>query len=272
MSEDTFDPIQFYASYPQKVIARPGYPARAAYKSTLMFGLYGQRVLNDIGKIATYADIGGCFGFGANSMAYHISKRQGTSPKTVVFELSEDFARMGRLLFPNIDFVETEFGQWNGDVRHFDLVSLFDVVEHIVDPETFLQQISSRSKYVMLNTPLETSGILFGNKPPVNQGKNHPDGHINFFTARGYERLLDASNLDIVESRLVVSPFPPGTDAILAPGIFYPDFFLRQPGKVIFRKVIYEMLRRFPRGLWQLMQKFVGHGNHLCLCKSRSFD
>lgn len=269
MNEYTFDPIQFYASYPNKVIARPGYPARAAYKSTLMFGLYGQCVLNDIGTIATYADIGGCFGFGANSMAFQISKRQGTSPKTVVFELSEEFVRIGKLLLPNVVFVKTEFRQWNGDVSRFDLISLFDVVEHIVDPETFLRQVSARSKYVMLITPLETSGILRGNKPPVCQGKSHPDGHVNFFTARGYESLLDAANLDIVSSRLVLSIVPPGADAFLTPESFDPGFlssFMRP------KKLIFDVLRRFPSVTWQLMQKFVGHGNHLCLCRSRSFN
>ena len=279
MNENKFNPIQFYESYPSKVIARPGYPARAAFKSILMFGMYGERVLREIGAIATYADIGGCFGFGANAMAFHISKRQGTLPRTVVFEISSDFVRIGKVLFPHIEFVETEFGQWNSDVRCFDLISLFDVVEHVVDPESFLRQVSARSRYVLLKTPMETSGNLRGNKPPVNQGENHVDGHINFFTPGAYERLLNTSNFDIVESRLLPTIFPSGSQAILCPEQVIKPFGLldttRWPKKLLYKwpkRLLYEVLRGFPGVPWKLKRQILGGGEHICLCRSRSFD
>lgn len=85
MNEKIFDPMQFYSSYPNKVIGRPGYPARAAFKSTLLFDLFGNQLFCKMDKISTYADIGGCFGFGANAMGFHIAKRQGVLPRILVF-------------------------------------------------------------------------------------------------------------------------------------------------------------------------------------------
>ncbi len=58
-----FDPQEYYSSYPSRVILRPGYPARAQYRSTLLWNLYGHIIINSLGSINTYADI---FGFGAN--------------------------------------------------------------------------------------------------------------------------------------------------------------------------------------------------------------
>lgn len=270
--KDVFDPIRYYASYPDTVIARLGHPARAVYKSTFLFGLYGGKILRESGPIATYADIGGCFGFGANAMAYHIAKRQGTMPRTVVFEISPDFVKAGKLLFPHMEFVESEFDKWNGDIPRFDLVTLFDVVEHVVDPAAFLRVIAARSKYVMAKTPMETSGEWRGGQPPPHRGSNHPDGHVNFFIPSAYTRLLDASDLEIVESLLIETIVPRGSDAILYP----EDACLggaRPPGSSgVFRRlkrILGKAVRQFPGVPWKLKRKVLGGGDHVCLCRSR---
>ena len=91
MNNIGFDPVEYYASYPARIILRPGYPARAAFKSTLLFNYFGRHILSELGEIRSYADIGGCFGFGANAMAFHISKYQGHYPHTSVFEISPEF-------------------------------------------------------------------------------------------------------------------------------------------------------------------------------------
>jgi hypothetical protein len=181
-----FDPLEYYKSYPSKVILRPGYPARAQYKSALMWDLYGKQIIRSLGKVQSYADIGGCFGFGANAMAFHISKSQEGYPKTKVFEISSDFIETGRQLFPYIEFVQESFTKEKPSKEIFDLVSMFDVIEHIPRPELFLSNASSRAKYALLKTPMETGGDWFGAKAPAKQGNEHPDGHINFFNPRDY--------------------------------------------------------------------------------------
>lgn len=267
MTEAEFDPTRFYESYPAKVIARPGYPARAAFKSTLFFGLYGELVLRDLGTIDTYADIGGCFGFGANSMAFQIAKRQGSSPRTLVFEISPGFVEMGRSLFPNIEFVEAELGDWEGDIARFDLVSLFDVVEHIVDPGSLLRDVSARSRYVMLKTPMETAGPLRGDRPRAKRGEAHVDGHVSFFAPEAYEELLTSNGLEIVESRLVRRIYPSGAHAALQPESPHADWrrYARQyPVRFI--------LKAFPGIPWRAKRMLFGGGDHICLCRSRSTD
>jgi hypothetical protein len=83
--EKIFDATQYYSNYPQKVIARPGHPARAAFKSTLIFNLFAKHIYANIDNINTYADIGACFGFGTNAIGYHIRKKQGFMPKRFAY-------------------------------------------------------------------------------------------------------------------------------------------------------------------------------------------
>jgi len=235
-----------------------------------MFGLYGRRIYSEIKEIATYADIGGCFGFGANSMAFHISATQGTTPKTVVFEIATEFVEIGKLLFPQIEFVEEMFSQGCRDVGVFDLVSMFDVVEHIVDPGSFLKQVAARSMYVMLKTPMQTSGDWRHKKLPLKQGAEHVDGHVNFFSPRTYERLLEASNLDIIESRLVPTIVPSGAWMALCPEIPKPTVSLKDLARP--KHLLGWAIRGLPGIPWHLKRKLFGHDEHLCLCRSQLLD
>lgn len=266
MIDKSFNPAEYYASYPQRVILRPGYPARAQYKSTLMWSLYGKQILGELGEIKTYADVGGCFGFGANSMAFQINKCQGYYPKTAVFEISRDFVTLGKQMFPYIDFIEGEFDKWNGEPRKFDLVTLFDVVEHITNPGDFLRALSLRTDFALLNTPLETSGEWLGSRPPAKQGEDHPDGHVNFFDCKTYEKLLEDSGFQIMKRRLVRNICPRGTNAILIPEWRQPSLrsLLTSP-KLLTRRLGGIVLSQLP---FRFSRKILGHGNHLSLVKS----
>lgn len=263
--EHLFDPKVYYKSYAEKVISRPGYPARAVYKSTLIWSRLS-RYFPAGYKITSYADIGGCFGFGANSLSYHIQRsRPSTPPPDVyVYELSSDFAEIGKQLFPSFTFISAPFGD---DEHHFDLVSLFDVVEHIVDPQPFLSMVAARSKYVLLNTPLETNGFVGGNKPLGAYGANHPDGHVNFFTCRAYEQLLSNSGLDIIHKFLIPDLVPPGLPAVQALAPEIASSLLVSPWKS--KNLVYCFKRRIPKSVWPLFNFLFGRGNHLSLCKSR---
>lgn len=260
MNNNDFNPSEYYALYPDRVIARPGYPARAAYKSTLMFKSYGDFILNDLGKIDTYADIGGCFGFGANTMKFHISRKQEIAPRTFVFELSSKFTSIGKILFPDIEFVQEDFFLWKENVKSYDLITLFDVLEHVVDPESFLRKLAERCKFLMLKTPMETTGEFMGSKPPVLQGEKHIDGHINFFTPASYEKLLNSANLEILKSRLVYI-IPRGAQQILNPE--QEPSTIHKPLQMIART-----LRTLPGVPWSLKRKILGGGDHICLCRT----
>jgi hypothetical protein len=259
MKETIFDPMEYYSSYPGRIIFRPGYPARAQYKSTLMWDLYGKYIMRELGQVNSYADIGGCFGFGANAMAFHISKSQNNYPETKVFEIASDFITTGKQVFPYIDFIQQKFNTWEGNPSIFDLVTLFDVIEHVSNPEVFLSEMALRTRLALLNTPMETTGEWLGGTPPTEQGENHPDGHINFFTPKSYVNLLKKSGLEIVSKQLVPSIVPFGTRRILAPEI--------SSGLGTIKSSVITALSHsvIP---YTFLRKVVGGGNFLCLVKS----
>ena len=258
-----FSPEEFYLNYPQEVISRPGYPARAAYKSRLLWDMYGGQVKQSVGEIKQYADIGGCFGFGANALSYYISKSQKSRLETHVFEISGDYISIGKELFPRIQFHSTAFELWNEPPQNFDLISLFDLVEHLVDPRPLLMSVSSRAKFVLLKTPLETFGEWRGSHSPELYGKEHPDGHVQFFTPGKYEALLAECGLEIVKSKIVSSIIPRGAEDVLDPEKDYRSKFrsfcstLRHP--------LYPALRQLP---FSISRKILVFGTHLSLCKS----
>jgi|GEM_PF-868982 len=260
-----FDPKEYYSSYPCEVILRPGYPARAQYKSTFLWKLYGKKLLNLMGKIDSYADIGGCFGFGANSMAFNISQHQGYYPKTKVFEISDDFIAIGKKIFPYMDFINADFGSWKGSPAIFDLITMFDVIEHIPDPSSFLSLAADHFKFALLYTPLETGGEWFGAKPPNKQGYEHEDGHINFFTSYSYRKLLDLSGFELLDGKFISSIVPPFSKEVLL-----PESMLRTKNYPIIKKFGASLVNCviFPS---YLRRKIFGGGNHIGLFRSRNF-
>ena len=259
MKNSEFNPNRFYATYPAEVISRPGYPARAQYKSTMMWDLWGHKIMEYLNyNCKSYADIGGCFGFGANALAYQISCSQGAYPKTKVFEIVPEFCRIGKQLFPDIDFIQEDFCSYRGDPDTFDLITLFDIIEHIPDPEVILSRIAKKTKLVLIKTPMETGGDLFGAKPPKKQGYEHPDGHINFFTPYEYLNLLNKSGFDIICGKFVKSIVPFGTNRILLPESPLVKSFIK---KILIFGYYYTP--------YAITRKIIGRGNHICLAKSR---
>lgn len=258
---DDFDPEKFYESYPLKVISRPGYPARAQYKSTLLWDKYGDLVLKNLGKCQNYADIGGCFGFGANAMRYQIFCTQRTYPTTKVFEISPEFVSIGKQLFPYIEFIKTDFRLYDGVPEVFDLITLFDIIEHIQNPEEFLASVAQRTKFALIKTPMETGGDWFGAKPPLKQGEFHEDGHINFYTPKEYLELLDRSGLELLAGKFIKSIVPPLRTGrrILIPEC---NTSKRSPFRALFNNA-YQILPYF------ITRKLTGGGNHIGLVKSR---
>lgn len=268
----SFDSVAFYAAYPEKVMARPGYPARAAFKSLLLWQRYSRWLQQQMPGISTYADIGGCFGFGANAMAYAIGQSQGVVPTTFVFELAAGFTDIGSTLFPRIRFSTTDFTRWSGEPRCFDLVTLLDVIEHVMNPEKFLSEVAARSRYLLLKTPMETSGEWFGSVPPSQSGVSHPDGHVNFFAPSDYEALLARSGMEILTAMLLPTIVPPGADQILTPETKPASLRELTSRPALGVSALLTCLSRRHIISWKLIRRIVGGGDHICLCRSSRCD
>lgn len=266
-----FDATSFYKSYPAKVIQRPGYPARAQYKSTLMWALFGKRLLQEAGHIASYADVGGCFGFGANAMAFHITQSQHSCPATKVFEIADDFIRLGRQLFPDIEFVHESFVNSEKPLPVFDLITMFDVIEHIENPMDFLTKAASRARFLLLKTPMETSGAWGNHEPLTKGGKDHPDGHVNFFTPDSYLDLLNRSGIEVIESKLVHTIIKPALNMVLNPEGMGTTGIKSRTLKSLLGSIARTIIDNdiLP---YKYFRFYWGSGDHLCLAKSKKFS
>lgn len=261
----SFDPVRFYSDYAALVLARPGYPARAVFKSTLAFRMFGVRLFEEVARVGRYADVGGCFGFGANAMAALIATEQGEAPSTTVFELGEEFVRLGSQMFPRVRFVRADFAEWV-EFEPFDLVTLFDVVEHVPDADRFLRRVAEASRYMILKTPLETGGDWRGGRAWFEPGASHPDGHVHFFTPANLERLLRTNGLDLLERQVLRTIVPAGLEEALLPESL-GSLVARKARAVTLRERVAGLLqRRLP---FRLARKYFGGGEHLCLCRSR---
>lgn len=251
---------EFYDEYSQDVIGRPGYPARAQFKSSLMWEHFEQDLIKEIGIIKRYADVGGCFGFGANALRYHIERTQGAFPDvTAVFELSEYYAKIGKSLFPKIEFCTEDILEMDST---FDLVSLFDVLEHVINPGEFLNALSTKARYILMKTPTETKGDwLGGGKLHDLSGATHPEGHVNFFTPRTLIDLLETSGFDVVGQPKYLSPLMhPKEERVLMPEFYY--------GRNKAKRIIRELARiSIPN---MVFRKMFGRGDIICVARSKN--
>lgn len=128
----------------------PGrHAADAVYKADRFVAL-ARRVLPP-SEITTYADVG-C-GSGAATVAVAEGLLQvGCQVTTVLgYDVSP---HVGVLEHPRVTFVHEDFATAGQTV---DLVTLFDVVEHVPDPAGFLRQVAARARYVGLHIPLDDS-------------------------------------------------------------------------------------------------------------------
>ena len=255
-----FDVQKYYESYPCRVILRPGYPARASYKSMFMWDHYNHQIISSLKEIHTYADIGGCFGFGANSMAFQIFKFQGNYPETKVFEISSDFINIGKRLFPYIDFIQNDFRSGKEIQEVFDLVTMFDVIEHIPDPISFLSVVASHARFALIITPMEAGGIWFWKRHPIKQGTEHEDGHVNFFTPETYLELLKKSGLELINGRCVHAIAPQNAENIL--------YLETTSHKKPLAKRIGITLLDYKLLPYYLVRKIYGGGVYICLVRS----
>ena len=190
----SFDFVEFYESYSHAVIARPGYPTRAAYKSFLAWSQFGSLLMSLAGDIDIVADVGGCFGFGLNSFLFHGSRRVGHEIRGDLYEVSEFYLEIGQRMFPHIHFTGEDFTGVELD-QPYDVTLMFDLLEHVPDPSACVGAARERTRLLIILTPLETSSrrekrIARGKEPEIPVGEAHPEGHIHFFTLPAFLEMV----------------------------------------------------------------------------------
>lgn len=82
--------------------------------------------------------------------------------------------------------------------RHYDLLLLLDVVEHLVDPFDFLTKIRDRADYFVFHLPLDLSASSVIRENPLLHVRKK-DGHIHYFTKNLAFSLLDECQFEVVD-------------------------------------------------------------------------
>jgi len=145
--------------------------------------------------------------------------------------------------------------------KPFDLVILFDTLEHIPGPKTFIRALSSVSRYFLIKLPLEDS-ILDNYLLPVRKRypcSLHPDGHLREFHVNNVHQFV--VSLGLTPLKYDLYEYSINT---LFPGHIRPAHL---KGKLFF-----EMLRMIkcaarymlPR---RVFLRIIGGGGFVCLAK-----
>jgi len=90
--------------------------------------------------------------------------------------------------------------------RHetWDVVVLSHVLEHLEDPSTFLQSVQTLNfSYLVAEIPLEDLFLNFL-KSLIRDRSGNLSGHVQFFTAKSFTKLLTASGFRILDQRRYV--------------------------------------------------------------------
>ncbi len=80
-----------------------------------------------------------------------------------------------------------------------DLILLLDVLEHIGNPWSFLNNLQSRSKFIIVHFPLDLSAISVLREHPLLKVRDKV-GHLHFFTRRLAISLLEECGFEVIES------------------------------------------------------------------------
>ena len=96
----------------------------------------------------------------------------------------------------NIQFIQGDFFKLNQ--KHYELLMVLDVVEHVSDPIEFLISLNGHADYYVFHFPLDLSAINVLREYPLLYVREKV-GHVHYFTKGLVLRLLAESGYDIID-------------------------------------------------------------------------
>lgn len=153
-----------------------------------------------ISNIKSFLDVGCGYGFLLQEMLMRNDVRG------VGVELSEQEACYGQKQL-NLDIRNGSLSSSGLSVGSFDLVSCFEVVEHISDPHSFIQELLGYVKpggYLLVMTDNFESQVA--KKLGAGFPKWIPHSHISHFGPKTFERLFSEQGIEVVD-RLSYTPW-----------------------------------------------------------------
>lgn len=124
----------------------------APFKAACFLRLF-RRVVRELNAVSlqSYADVGCGSGAAAQLVVRSLRADGHALTAALAYDVSPHVARMHS---DHVKFVHGDFRDFGGTV---DLVTMFDVFEHIVDPIEFIKQVAQRCSMIGFHIPLDRS-------------------------------------------------------------------------------------------------------------------
>lgn len=82
--------------------------------------------------------------------------------------------------------------------KKYDVILLLDVIEHLMDPFTFLHNLSGLARYYIFHIPLDLSALSVLRESPILKIRQKV-GHINYFTKNLALKLLQECEFEVLQ-------------------------------------------------------------------------
>jgi SAM-dependent methyltransferase len=163
----------------------------AAFKAEAFLGLFREISVKSAFSISSLADVG-CGSGDIVKMIADGLRSQGIHLSSVVgYDVSPHVAALRN------EGIEYVYGDFTAATRHVDLVTLFDVFEHVPDPVSFLKTIAARSIYVAMHIPLDDS-LNCGLRNLFKTKLRNP-GHLIFLDCSSALNLVAFAGLTVLD-------------------------------------------------------------------------
>lgn len=193
-------------------------PARhsedSAFKVAAFLGLFERVISERQLQVESYADIGCGSGESVAEIAKALKNQGFNLSRVCGYDVSPHVTKLKN---DGIEYVHGDFFQSH---EEFDLVTLFDVIEHVPGPLEFIEQIASRSRIMAFHIPLDYSLNTASRDLFRNKLKN--PGHLIFMDAVYALNLLTLAGLQVIDYQYTYAFQAPSGSKTLISKILYP--------------------------------------------------
>ena len=182
-------------------------------------------------QLSSYADVG-C---GSGEIIRLLGKELKLNFKTLEVLKGFDVSpHVEKLENDDIDFLWQDFTKSN---EKFDLVTLNDVFEHVINPISFLTEVGKRAKYVVMHIPLED--CLSVNIRNLQKRKIVDPGHLIFLNINSAINLITFSGMKIVHYQYSVESInAPSNNFTILQKMAYPfKYILLKANPYLFSRI-----------------------------------
>lgn len=177
--------------------------------------------------------------------------------RAVGVDLSENFTKFGKKMYPNIKFINDDFRDVDFKENEFDIVVLSDIIEHIQEYEELLHKVKRIGRYIIFKIPIERCIYAYLLRPKI--GKDHPSGHLHQFSIKDCFEMLKKFNFRIITYSYDIAPFDLKFRHIKNPGLHYRVVIFLQ-------RVIYKIPKDIRMGI------LGGHLFAFCSCLDKGIE